>query len=93
MRTSTNNRRVADPVDQLRDDIAAFRKDLMAVLGGGLSSAGSKMRNLADETKKHAEDAHKSIAHVAGTRPLTTIASALAAGFVLAHVLRWTGRE
>jgi len=85
MRHSTNHKRShgrADSMNTLRSDVATVVKDVTNLVGGRLSDASTKARDLIDGTRDRAAAAHERIAEFAGQRPLTTIAVSAVAGVV-----------
>jgi len=91
---------MTDPVDLLRSDIAAIRRDLGRLVSGRLGAfaastreslgrAGETMRETADQVRERAGEMHEKLRESAAARPLTTIALSVAAGAVLVKVLGW----
>jgi ElaB/YqjD/DUF883 family membrane-anchored ribosome-binding protein len=89
-----------DPLDLVRDDIAAIRSDLASLVGDRLatlqgrakdtlSAASDGIHSAADFARDRAESAHKQLGQAAGSHPLTTIAIAAAVGAIGAGILGW----
>jgi hypothetical protein len=102
-RDSTGGR-MADPMEALRDDIAVIRKDISSLVNrrvgavgdavlGTLHGAGESARHLAARSKQAAGAAHERLSEAAGSRPLTTIVVAAAAGIIGAKALGWMWRR
>lgn len=96
--------KASDPIDMVRDDIAAIKKDLAAVLSGHISSVGDRAKEVVaragdgasevvQSAKEHAVDTHERLGSFAGARPLTTIAIASAAGAAAATLMGWWSRR
>ena len=102
--TRNSGGRLADPVDALRDDIAAIKRDIAGIIesrasamGDAVSQTLNGMRRggtrLAASTRRSARVAHERLGKTAGARPLTTIAVAAVAGIVSFKVLGWMWRR
>ncbi len=98
MKPSVNGRRgrEEDPVEVLRSDLAALRRDLSDVTSSGVNKAKEiihgatdSISGMAESAKETAGESHKKLGEFAGTRPLTTIALAMVAGAVGAKILSW----
>lgn len=98
MKASVNGRRGRDedPVEVLRADLAALRKDLSDVTSSGVNRAKEMIQGatdgisgIAESAKETAGESHKKLSDFAGTRPLTTIALAMVAGAVGSKLLSW----
>lgn len=98
MKQVQNGRRTReeDPVETLRADLAALRRDLSEVTSSGvskardaISSATDGLAELADGAKGKAVESHKALGMFAGSRPLTTIALAMVAGAVGSKLIGW----
>ncbi len=92
MRSSNNGShrgRTADPIDALHDDIAALRRDFGALINGRMGAVSEKTRELVDQTRERADDAHKALAKRASERPISTILMAAAAGAVASRLAIW----
>lgn len=90
-----------DPLEALRADLAALRKDFTAMNhehGFSLGRLGhsahemfngvtSNVKDLAGKAKAGADIAHRQVTGMAKSRPLTTIAVALAVGMIGGHLL------
>jgi len=104
MKTSINGRakaldpRNADPIELLRHDLSALRRDVGRMLGGSLDSAAVRTRDavdaakervaeLAEQGREKADEAHVKLAETAGSRPITTILVSVAAGMVIGKLL------
>lgn len=98
MKKSNNGRLIADPIDTLRDDILAIKRDLASLLGTGVDAvtdraievaehAGESIKERAARTRQQAFAAHQRLAKVAGARPIATIALAAAAGAIAANLV------
>ena len=94
----------SDPMVAVRNDIAAIRKDVTALVGnrmgavsdavlGHISDVRAEARNLVGKAKKTVGAAHEQLSEAAGARPLTTIAVSALAGIVGAKVLGWMMRR
>lgn len=97
MRTTHNGMKTrdADPVEALRDDLAALRKDVASLVNHGISGmgvqtrrtlhrAGDAVRGLAEQGRTQAGHVHERLADAAASKPLTLIGIALAAGALAA---------
>jgi ElaB/YqjD/DUF883 family membrane-anchored ribosome-binding protein len=96
--------RTKDPLELVREDIAAIRSDLASLVGDRLATLQGRARETvsvatdglqdglqcaADFARQRAESAHKQLGQAAGTHPLTTIAIAVAVGAVGAGIFGW----
>lgn len=105
MKTVSNGRaRITDPVDLLRDDMSAIKRDLAALVTGRVNAIGSHTREtldrvgsnvkaMTDQAKNKAEKMHGKLGEATGARPLTTIAVAAVAGVVGAKLIGWMWRR
>jgi ElaB/YqjD/DUF883 family membrane-anchored ribosome-binding protein len=92
--------RSKDSLDVLRGDIAAIRSDIASLVEERLERIGTRARDTISAASDgvhtatkfatdRAESAHKQLRSAAGSRPLTTIAIAAAAGAMGATILGW----
>lgn len=99
MNNGTRNRS-KDSIDVLRGDIAAIKSDIASLVEERLERLGAHARDTmtaasdgvhsaARFASDRAGTAHKQLRKTAGTRPLTTIAVAAAAGALGAGILGW----
>jgi len=103
MKASVNGRRgrEEDPVEVLRADLAALRKDLGDVTSSGVNKAKELIQGatdgisgMAESAKETAGESHKKLSDFAGSRPLTTIALAMVAGAIGTKLIGWRyGRD
>lgn len=100
MKHSMNSRRgrEIDPVEMLRADLEALRRDFSAVTSNGIGRASdytretigevaSSIADAAETAKVRAVETHRKLSEVASERPLTTIALAIAGGAIAIKVL------
>ena len=93
MKHSMNSRRGRDqdPIEMLRADLEALRRDFSTVTSNGIGRATDYTRetigevaatiaDAAESAKEHAVYTHRRLSEVASERPLTTIALAIAGG-------------
>lgn len=85
--------RHANPMDLVHEDIAAIKRDLAAVVDGRLSSLGDRTKEVVSQAKDGAIAKHRQLGKFAGTRPITTIVFATAAGAAAATLVGWLGRR
>jgi hypothetical protein len=89
MRTFANgsHSRHADPVESLRRDLGAIKRDVSSLVGGGWGAASDRTKELLDQTRERAGEVHKKLGEAAAARPLTTIALAAAGGAIGAKIV------
>lgn len=108
MRSNGRRSRTADPMELLRADLAALRKDFASLTSNGVhkvvdkvvdkasgsyDDVASSVKEFSDEAQDRAREAHKRLAEVASERPITTIAIAVAAGALGAKLMQWMDRD
>lgn len=96
--------REVDPVESLREDLAALREDIASLASNGvhragdytretLNSAAQGVQDVSDAARRKAEEAQEKISEIASERPLTTVAIVLVAGVLIGKVMGWMSRR
>ncbi|HVO16612.1 MAG TPA: hypothetical protein VMV26_15450 [Alphaproteobacteria bacterium] len=92
--TSTGNASIDKELTALRDDLSALKEDLagLAASVGGVAAAGGRaaydrVKDQAAKTRDQATRAAAAVGEEIEARPLTSVAIAFGAGFLLGKLL------